>query len=134
MPKPIVVDTYALVKWINGEAGYSGYSEFLTSPSWQRIITPVTLCELKLAMLKKEAGLDEWVASLAFTKQICEVRPLTESVMLRAAEIKFKYMAESKINLSMVDSICVSLAESLDAPILTGDKGIKLVEEVRVLP
>ena len=137
--RTIVLDSYALLAWLNEEPGHEYYRQFLEGSSWQRVITPVTLFELRLGLLKKGRPLDEQVAALAFVKTICETREVTELVALRAAEIKFKYLRldskkTAKATISMADALGISLAESLNCPLLSGARGLKQITEVPVLP
>ncbi len=130
---PIAIDTYALLAWIMKEPNCEVYRNFFSSENWRRFITPITLFELKLSMLKNEKKQDEQVAILAYVKTICEVAGVSEAISVHAAELKHKYKS-SGANLSMADCIGVSLAESLNAPLLSGEKGLYAVKEVQVLP
>ncbi len=132
--KPVVLDTYALLAWINQETGYEAYRRFFTDNQFERFITPITLFELKLAFLRKGVSEEDQISIFAYVKAACTMTGVNEAVAMRAAEIRFKYLRNSYANLSMADSIAVALAEMLQMPLISGEKGLKHVSEVNVLP
>lgn len=139
LPKPVVVDSSAIIAWLAGETGGAACGPYLEGLGWQRIITPLTLFEVRFTLLRKKMNEDEQRQAIALMRSICELREITEEIALRAATIRFKHVQEdatrkTKANISMADAIAIALAESLDAPLLASEKGIKQVTEVRVLP
>lgn len=137
--KPVVVDTFAILSWLDREQGFEAYAPFLTGSGYRRAISLFTLFELKLAFLRRELTPDQQGEAFAFIKTVCDVVEVTEPVAIRAAEIRFKYMKADaknpvKANISMADAVMVALAESMGAPLLSGDKGLRQVNEVKVVP
>ncbi len=139
MSQTIVIDAQPLLALINGEPGYEEFKAYFTSMAWRRIITPLTLFELKLSFLRKGIQSGEQAMALSFVKSLCQVVEIKESVALRAAELRFKYMQSDqaktkKANISMADAIYVALAEEQGCPLLTRDYGLRQTTEAPTLP
>ncbi|OYT52987.1 MAG: hypothetical protein B6U76_09090 [Desulfurococcales archaeon ex4484_217_2] len=68
-----------------------------------------------------------WFNRIAYSKDLT-ISPINLELSLRAGEIKAKY----KKLISIVDAVIIALAEKENATLITTDKRLKEVKEVKV--
>lgn len=139
MNAALVIDTQPIVAWIGREEGWEAFRPYFESTGTRRIINPLTLFEVKSVLLRENMPSVDHPPLLAWLKALCETMEVSEQVALRAAEIRFKYIQQDrgtkeKANLSMADAVTIALAEGLNCPVLSGERGLRQVTEVPILP
>ena len=113
--RPLVVDSSAIIAYINGESGSDMIHDALASRhSWGLYLHKLNACEVAYKLIR--AGVPGPQALLMATMPDW----FTLSSVInwqRAAVLK----AHCR-HLSLADCVCIALAESIDADVLTGDR------------
>src|SRR3990167_9468892 len=122
--KSMILDSYAILVFLQGEKGHNRVKQYLDDASEERIklfISIINLAEVfyKLARKVGEAETMKIISSLR--KLDLEIVSATDALVFRAAEIKAQYP------ISLADCFAVVLARQQKAPILTGDPEFKKV-------
>ena len=130
MPAAPVLDSFALLAFLRGEAGDDKVAALLEKAGERDIplhMTEVNYAEVKYIVLRKD-GAARWaeVARNLPTLPI-EFHPADRELADVAADLK------SRFSLSLADAFAAALAKRLKAELVTGDPEFKVVEkEVRI--
>ena len=121
----IVLDTYALIKWLTGEAHHEVVEKHLKKDDiyMSSINFGETYYRLAKSGLKSEAE-NLWINKDLFP--IKYVHPNWHRIR-RAAEIKASYAV------SYADAFCISLALELNAKVITGDPEFKKIDDIELI-
>jgi ribonuclease VapC len=131
MPAAPVLDSFALLAFLRGEAG-DGHVAALLEKAGARDtplqMTEVNYAEVKYIVMRKD-GADRWeqIARELPTLPI-EFHPATRPLADLAAEVKAGH------KLSLADAFAVALAKQRQAELVTGDPEFKSVEgEIKIV-
>lgn len=120
-----VFDSYAVLAYLNGEAGMARIQEVLEKVSRgqaRAIFSIINLGEV-LYITEREVGLAQAQAVLAALEQLpIEILPATKERVLAAAHIK----ANNPV--AYADAFAIEAAQEFTGVILTGDPEMKAVE------
>ncbi len=121
----IVLDTYALIKWLTGETDYEVVEKHLKKHDihMSSINFGETYYRLAKSGLKSEAE-NLWINKDLFP--IKYVHPNWHRIR-RAAEIKASYAV------SYADAFYISLALELNAKVITGDPEFKKIDDIELI-
>lgn len=124
MPAAPVLDSFALLAFLRGEAGDDKVAALLEKAGERDMLlhmTEVNYAEVKYIVLRKD-GAARWaeVARDLPTLPI-EFHPADRELADLAAGFK------SRLNLSLADAFAVALAKKLKAELVTGDPELKAV-------
>ncbi len=130
-----VFDTFALVKLLKKEKGYETVAELLLR---RGLISEATLYELTYVtvrdLLAQGLNLNESIHKaseiISSINEYLHREALSDQMMHYAAYFKIKY---NKLNLSHFDCIALATAKVLSQPLVSGDKGLAQVKEVKVV-
>jgi ribonuclease VapC len=131
MPAAPVLDSFALLAFLRGEAGDDQVAALLEKAGARDLpvqMTEVNYAEVKTIVVRKD-GADRWeeIARELPTLPI-EFQPVTRQLADIAADIKAGY------KLSLADAFAVALAKQKKAELVTGDPEFKSVEgEIKIL-
>jgi ribonuclease VapC len=131
MPAAPVLDSFALLAFLRGEAGDDQVAALLEKAGARDVpvqMTEVNYAEVKTIVVRKD-GADRWeeIARELPTLPI-EFQPVTRQLADIAADIKAGY------KLSLADAFAVALAKQKKAELVTGDPEFKSVEgEIKIL-
>jgi len=130
----IILDSYAVLVFLQGEAGVERVQEILDAAQTgetQAYLPLVNLGEI-VYIIERKLGLEEAQSALSAIKQLpLTIFPVDEENVLAAAHIKAQYPV------SYADAFVVAAAQNLEAVILTGDPEFDVVKgfvEVENLP
>ena len=134
----LVLDASVVLRILLYEKGAEKYAKYFHPGEIPFVITNLTLYEIKAVMMRLERPRDEIVAALAYSKSYSITSDITEAIALRAADLKAKYAehdktASEKANVSLADAIMLALAEEKNLPVLTADKRLRQVTEVKIV-
>ncbi len=129
-----VFDTFALVRYLRKEVGYEKVGLILSEGG---IISEGTLYEFLHVCTKdfqeQGYGLDESIGKATEIVESMIVylkkQNITMEIAREAVYFKRKY---NKLNLSNFDCLALATAKVLGQPLLSGEKGLAQVKEVRV--
>lgn len=116
--KPIVLDSSAVIAFINGEPGGDRVREIIITSHFRRLyFHRLNVCEVAYKLIR--AGFSEKQAfGMAIMPDWFELSDRLDSgIWQRAVALKAQVRG-----LSLVDGVCIAFAEYLDADILTGDR------------
>ena len=121
----LVLDTFALLKWLLEEKGYEEIETHFREN--QVLMSSINFGEAFYMLLKR--GLKKEAYTLWMNREILPIRFFepTWKRIKEAALIKASYP------LSYADAFCVALAIEMKAPVLTGDPEFKKVKEIELL-
>lgn len=125
--KRIVFDSYAILKWIKGEAGKEKVISLLEDSKNGKIssfICQINLGEVYYKIIRARSLKEAKKFLNTFVLLPVKVLPITEDLVWKASEIKAKY------SISYADCFVVATAMREDAVILTGDPEFKKVEKI----
>ena len=131
MPAAPVLDSFALLAFLRGEAGDDKVATLLEKAGARDVplhMTEVNYAEVKYIVIRKD-GPERWaeVARDLPTLPI-EFHPADRELTDVAADLK------SRFSLSLADSFAAALAQKLKAELATGDPEFTAVEkEVKIL-
>jgi ribonuclease VapC len=112
--KTYVLDTSALLAWIQGEAGSDKVSECLTSPC---VLSAVNLAELATKLVDSNHVRPDRISSQLRTLGV-RIASFDEPQALAAGILRS--ITRSK-GLSLGDRACLALAQQLSAEVITAD-------------
>ena len=122
----ILIDSYGWIEYFADGPLADKYAPFIEEASTENAITPtIVIYEVykKIKGLKGEEKALEAYAQISRTKIV----ELTSHLSLEAADISLK------LGLGMADSIIVATAKAYNAQIITSDKHLKGIENVRFI-
>ncbi|MBI4980160.1 PIN domain-containing protein [Candidatus Woesearchaeota archaeon] len=130
-----VFDTFALVKLLKKEKGYEAVTEMLLCKG---IISEATLYELTYVtvrdLLAQGFSLNESIHKaseiISSISEYLHREVLSDRIMHYAVYFKIKY---NKLNLSHFDCIALATAKVFSQPLVSGEKGLAQVKEVKVV-
>jgi len=114
----IILDSYAVLTYLQGEPGAERVKEILRSSSAGETTTYFHLINLGecLYIIERKRGIEEAQRALSVLRQLpLIILPADEESVLAAAHIKAQYPV------SYADAFVISAAQAIDATILTGD-------------
>lgn len=123
----IILDSYAVLVFLQGEAGVERVKEIMDAAQTGKIqvyLPVVNLGEI-IYIIERRLGLDEAQSALSAIKQLpLAIFPADEENVLAAAHIKAQFPV------SYADAFVIAAAQTLDAVILTGDPEFDAVKEL----
>jgi ribonuclease VapC len=122
-----VLDSYALLAYLNGEAGMSRVQEVLevAARGQSKVVLSVINLGEVLYITEREAGLVQAQAVLAAVEQLpVEILPAAYETVLAAAHIKANH------RIAYADAFAVVAAQDHEACVLTGDPEFEEVAEL----
>jgi ribonuclease VapC len=125
-PSGYVLDSFALLAYLEGEAGMRKVRTALEGAAAGRYPVFLSLINLGevLYVVERERGLIEAQQALAAVDQLpLEVLPVTRSTVLAAAHVKARF------SLSYADAFAVVAARDHAATVMTGDREFAPVAE-----
>lgn len=130
----VVFETYALVKFFKKEPGHEKIAEKLRQGGHIAEATKYELLyDVVRDLLKQGHDLHESIRKgTEIVNSLCiylQTQNLTESIMSESIYFKIKY---NKLDLSHFDCIAAATAKVLGQPLLSGEKGLAQVPEVKV--
>ena len=130
MPASPVLDSFALLAFLYGEAGEAQVSALLEKASEHDAplhMTEVNYAEVKYSVLRRE-GATQWAEiEHALPTLPIEFHPATRELANLAADFKARH------RLSLADAFAAALAKEKKAELVTGDPEFKPLEkEIRV--
>ena len=126
-PAAFVLDSFALLAYLNGEKGMERVREVLRKAVAGRCRVAMSLINLGevLYIVERECGLPQAQLTLAVAEQLpIEIVPPSRETVLAAAHIKANF------RLSYADAFAVALAQEKGATILSGDPEFREVEGI----
>lgn len=122
----ILIDSYGWVEYFAEGPLADKYAEFVETEQPESIVTPTIVIYEVYRKIKGAKGEEK---ALEVYAQISRTRivELTESLSLEAADISLK------MGLGMADSIIVATAKAYNAEIITSDRHLKEMENVRFI-
>ena len=122
----ILIDSYGWIEYFADGPLADKYAPFVEKASTENAITPTIVI---YEVYKKIKGLKGEEKALEAYAQISRTRivELTSHLSLEAADISLK------LGLGMADSIIVATAKAYNAQIITSDKHLKGIENVRFI-
>lgn len=127
MTRPLVLDSYPLIAWLVGEAPAARVREWLREAERRErrlLVSLINLGEVYYILARRRGALEAKVRLGQIRALPLEVCPVSESLAMRAAEIK------AAKTLSYADCFGVATALEMDADLATGDPDFKQVEDV----
>lgn len=129
-----VFDTFALVRILKKEKGYESVAKMLLLGG---TISEATLYELTYVtvrdFLEQGFGLDQSIHKASEVidslSEYLQREALSDRIMHYAAYFKIKY---HKLNLSHFDCLALATAKVLSQPLISGEKGLAQVREVKM--
>jgi predicted nucleic acid-binding protein len=125
-PAAYVLDSYALLAYLEGEAGMPRVRDVLSAALQGKPMVYVSLINLgeALYITEREKGLTKAHQAMAAVDQLpLQVVPVSRATVLSAAHIKAHYVV------SYADAFAVVTAEEYNAVILTGDPEFKAMAQ-----
>ncbi|RLA93121.1 MAG: type II toxin-antitoxin system VapC family toxin [Deltaproteobacteria bacterium] len=121
----IVLDTYALIKWLTGESGHDIVANYLRTGDiyMSSVNFGETYYRLAKSGLRNEAE-NLWINKDLFP--ITYIHPNWRRIR-QAAEVKANYAV------SYADAFCISLALEMEARIITGDPEFKNIKGIELI-
>jgi len=122
----ILIDSYGWIEYFAEGPLADRYAPFIEEVSTENAVTPtIVIYEVyrKIKGLKGEEKALEAYAQISRTKIV----ELTSHLSIEAADISLK------LGLGMADSIIVATAKAYNAQIITSDKHLKGIENVRFI-
>jgi len=122
----ILIDSYGWVEYFAEGPLADNYAQFIEEASTENTVTPtIVIYEVyrKIKGLKGEGKALEAYAQISRTKIV----ELTPHISLEAADISLK------LGLGMADSIIVATAKAYNAKIITSDRHLKGIENVKFI-
>ena len=122
----IILDSYAILAYLGGEAGEGRVKEILYDASLGKSHVSLSLINLgEVAYItERERGLAKAQEVLAIIEQLpIEILPVDRQTVLAAAHIKARYPV------AYADAFVVVAAKVHDGVVLTGDPEFELVED-----
>lgn len=124
-PPVFVLDSFALLAYLGGEAGRGRVEQVLEEAGQARCRVLLSLINLGevLYIVEREACLAQAQAVLAAIEQLpIEILPASREAVLAAAHIKANY------KVTYADAFAIAAAQALDGCVLTGDPEFQIVE------
>ena len=121
----IVLDSFALLAYLGGEAGMKRVQEVMNAALQGRCRVVLSLINLGevLYITEREVGLAQAHATLAAVEQLpIEMLPVTKEYVLASAHIKANY------RVAYADAFAITTALELEGSMLTGDPEFEPVE------
>jgi len=122
----ILIDSHGWIEYFAEGSLADKYAQFVEEASIENTVTPTIVIYEVYRKIKKMKGEEKALEAYA---QISRTRivELTESLSLQAADMSLK------MGLGMADSVIVATAKAYNAEIITGDRHLKEVENVRFI-
>jgi len=122
----ILIDSNGWIEYFAEGLSADKYAQFMEEASIENTVTPTIVIYEVYRKIKKMKGEEKALEAYA---QISRTRivELTESLSLQAADMSLK------MGLGMADSVIVATAKAYNAEIITGDRHLKEVENVRFI-
>jgi len=122
----ILIDSNGWIEYFAEGLSADKYAQFVEEASIENTVTPTIVIYEVYRKIKKMKGEEKALEAYA---QISRTRivELTESLSLQAADMSLK------MGLGMADSVIVATAKAYNAEIITGDRHLKEVENVRFI-
>lgn len=128
-PSAYVLDSFAIVAYLEGEAGAARVMALLAGAEQARHTIHVSLINVGevLYITERERGLVQAQHALAAIEQLpIRIAPVTRATVLAAAHVKARHPV------SYADAFAVATAIESSAVIVTGDPEFKAIERSRL--
>ena len=130
----IVLDTHALIWWVNGDERLSGTSSKAIaaeeSDDGAILVSAITAWEIAMLLqrgrLALALDLDEWLATVASIERLSLV-PISPRIAVLAARLPGDFHKDP------ADRFIVALAREHNAPLVTADEKIRAYPHVKAL-
>jgi len=122
----ILIDSYGWIEYFAGGPLADKYAQFVEVASKENAVTPTIVIYEVYRKIKGEKGEEKALEAYA---QISRTRiiELSEPLSLEAADVSLR------LGLGMADSIIVATARDYNAEIITSDRHLKEVENVKFI-
>ncbi len=126
-PTVFIIDSYALLAYLGGEAGEARVREILHDASLgerRALMSLINLGEV-VYITERERGLAKAQEVLAIVEQMpIEILPVGYETVLAAAHIKAQYPV------AYADAFAIVAAEKLDGTLITGDPEFESLKDI----
>ena len=125
--KKILLDSHAVLKWIQEEAGARKVEDLLLAGKANRIeliMNRINLAEVHYLIIRRKGEIAGRKFMASFQQLPVRIATMDEEIMQSATAIKAKY------SISFADCFAVAAAIRERATILTGDPEFKEVQEI----
>ena len=121
----IVLDTHALIWWVNGDAQLSGPARLAIEAAQQDgrvLVSSISFWEIAMLVERGRIALamdlDQWLLAVQGLGGV-EVLPVTAQVAIQSANLPGEFHKDP------ADRMIVALARGLNAPVITADQKIQ---------
>ena len=121
----IVLDTHALIWWVNGDAQLSGPAKLSIEAAQQDgrvLVSAISFWEIAMLVERGRIALamdlDQWLLAVQGLGGV-EVLPVTAQVAIQSANLPGEFHKDP------ADRMIVALARGLNAPVITADQKIQ---------
>ena len=121
----IVLDTHALIWWVNGDAQLSGPARLAIEAAQQDgrvLVSSISFWEIAMLVERGRIALamdlDQWLLAVQGLGGV-EVLPVTAQVAIQSANLPGEFHRDP------ADRMIVALARGLNAPVITADQKIQ---------
>ena len=121
----IVLDTHALIWWVNGDAQLSGPARLAIEAAQQDgrvLVSAISFWEIAMLVERGRIALamdlDQWLLAVQGLGGV-EVLPVTAQVAIQSANLPGEFHRDP------ADRMIVALARGLNAPVITADQKIQ---------
>ncbi len=126
MGKRYVIDSFALLAYLQGEAGAELVEKVLKDKDCEVFLCTINLGEVYY-VIAKERGEDEAEKALLIIEQLpIRQEDSTKELTLKAARIKAKFPV------AYADAFVAAMAQEKGAVILTGDPDFEKIEGIKI--
>ena len=127
----IVVDTHALIWWVNGDAQLSARANTAIEEAQQAtrvLVSAISIWEIAMLVgrgrIALAMDLDQWLSAVQGLKGV-DVSPLSAQVAMQSANLPGEFHKDP------ADRLIVALAREQNAPVITPDQKIQRYTHVR---
>ncbi len=127
----IVLDTHALIWWVNGDAQLSAPARTAIADAQQGgrvLVSAITIWEIAMLVERGRIALamdlDQWLAAVRELDGV-EVMPVSAQGAMQSATLPGEFHKDP------ADRMIVALARELNAPVVTADQKIQRYAHVR---
>jgi len=122
----IIIDSYGWIEYFAEGPLAEKYAQFVEEASPEKAATPTIVVYEVYRKIKSVMGEEKALEAYAEISRT-RIVELTETLSLEAADVSLR------MGLGMADSIVVATARAYDAEIITSDRHLKEVENVRFI-
>lgn len=127
----IVLDTHALIWWVNGDAQLSGSAKASIETAQQGgrvLVSAISLWEIAMLVERGRIALamdlEQWLAAVQGLDGV-EIVPVSAQVAMQSANLPGEFHKDP------ADRMIVALARELNAPVVTADQKIQRYAHVK---